>query len=200
MTCIIALSSATSVSGLNCRKRCAWRASSERRGSQTISLVPLSAAFLIQLDATGWFTLGLAPMMMTTSALATSITGFETAPEPMPFEQRGDARRVAQPRAMVDVVAAKAGAHQLLEQVGLFVAALGRAEAGERLRAVRVAQPCEAAAGELERLFPRRLAEDVEDAVGVHRRRRRAWARRRGGSAARAGAAGGARSRSRSGP
>ena len=33
----------------------------------------------------------------------------------------------------------KAGAHQLLEQVGLFVAALGRAEAGQRLRAVRVA-------------------------------------------------------------
>ena len=71
---------------------------------------------------------------------------------------------------MVDVVAAKAGAHELLEQVGLFVAALGRAEAGERLRAVRVAQLRQAAAGELERLFPGRLAEDVEDAVRVHRR------------------------------
>ena len=34
--------------------------------------------------ATGWFTVGFAPMMTTTSALVTSITGFETAPEPMP--------------------------------------------------------------------------------------------------------------------
>ena len=48
------------------------------------------------------------------------------------FEQRGDRRGVAQPRAVVDVVAAEAGAHQLLEQVGLFVAALGGAEAGQR--------------------------------------------------------------------
>ena len=34
---------------------------------------------------------------------------------------------------MVDVVGAEAGAHQLLEQIGLLVGALGRAEAGERL-------------------------------------------------------------------
>jgi hypothetical protein len=84
MTCIIALSIATSVSGLNCRKRCARRARSERRGSQTISFVPLRTAFLIQLAATGWFTVGLAPMTITTSACVTSITGLDTAPEPMP--------------------------------------------------------------------------------------------------------------------
>ena len=71
----------------------------------------------------------------------TSITGFDTAPEPMPSSSAHHRRRMAQPRAVVDVVAAEAGAHQLLEQVGLFVAALGRAEAGERLLAVRVANP-----------------------------------------------------------
>lgn len=84
ITCIMAFSIATSVSGLNCRKRCASRARSERRGSATISLVPFFTAFLIQLAATGWFTVGLAPITITTSALPTSITGLDTAPEPMP--------------------------------------------------------------------------------------------------------------------
>ena len=84
MTFIIALSIATSVSGLNCRKRCATRARSERRGSSTTSLVPFFTAFLIQVAATGWFTVGLAPISITTSAFVTSITGLLTAPEPMP--------------------------------------------------------------------------------------------------------------------
>ena len=84
MTFIIAFSSATSVSGLNCTKRCAMRTRSERRGSQMISLVPFFTAFLIQVAATGWLTLGFAPISSTTSAWVTSITGFDTAPEPMP--------------------------------------------------------------------------------------------------------------------
>ena len=78
------MSIATSVSGLNCRKRCATRESSERRGSSTISLVPALAAFLMKVAATGWFTVGLAPIRNTTSACVTSITGLLTAPEPMP--------------------------------------------------------------------------------------------------------------------
>ena len=49
------------------------------------------------------------------------------------FQQRRHRRGVAEPRAVVDVVGAEAGAHQLLEQIGLFVRALGRAEAGERV-------------------------------------------------------------------
>ena len=52
---------------------------------------------------------------------------------PDALEQRGDARGVAQPRAVVDVVGAEAGADQLLEEVGLLVGALRRAEAGDRL-------------------------------------------------------------------
>ena len=55
------------------------------------------------------------------------------------FEQCRDARRMAKPRAVIDVVGAKAGADELLEEVSLFVAALRRAETGERPRAARVA-------------------------------------------------------------
>ncbi len=84
ITCSIAFSSATSVSALNCRKCVAWRASSERRGSARISFVPRLTAFLIHVAATGWLTIGFAPISSTTSASSTSITGFDTAPEPMP--------------------------------------------------------------------------------------------------------------------
>ena len=48
------------------------------------------------------------------------------------LHQRGDRRGVAQARAMIDVVGAEAGAHQLLEEIRLLVRALGGAEAGER--------------------------------------------------------------------
>ena len=72
------------MSGLNCSTRHAWRAMSVRRGSATTSFAPRFTAFLIQVAATGWFEVGLEPMRKMTSALATSDTWFETAPEPMP--------------------------------------------------------------------------------------------------------------------
>jgi len=46
---------------------------------------------------------------------------------------------MAEPGAVVDVVGAEAGAHEFLEQIGLLVRALGRAEAGESLAAVAIA-------------------------------------------------------------
>ena len=107
MVCIMALSSATSVSGLNCRWCCAKRESSLRRGSITIRVVPLFTAFLSQLAATGWFTLGLAPITITTSARVTSITGLLTAPEPMPSSSAAHAGRMAQPRAMATLLLPK---------------------------------------------------------------------------------------------
>ena len=59
------------------------------------------------------------------------------------LEQRRDARGVAQPRAVVDVVRAEARADQLLEEVGLLVGALRRAEAGDRAgAAARRGSPC----------------------------------------------------------
>ncbi len=46
--------------------------------------MPRLTAFLIHVAATGWLTTGLAPISSTTSAFITSITGFDTAPDPMP--------------------------------------------------------------------------------------------------------------------
>ncbi len=78
------------------------------------------------------------------------------------LEQRRDARRVAEPSAVIDVVGSEPGAHELLEEIRLLVRALRRAEARERARAVRVADSRERAAGEIERLVPGRLAEHGE--------------------------------------
>src|SRR5436853_5716458 len=74
---------------------------------------------------------------------------------------------------MVDVVGAKAGAYQLLEQVCLLVAAFGRTEAGQRLRASSVADLPQLATRQTERFLPRRLTEDAAPIVGVDRKVRR---------------------------
>ena len=71
------------------------------------------------------------------------------------FQQRRHRGGVAEPRAMIDIVGAEAGAHQLLEQIGLFVRAFGRAEAGQRVaepsRSRMVFRPD---GGTVERLVP----------------------------------------------
>ena len=83
-TLSIALSSATSVSARNCSTCVAWRARSVRRGSATTSFAPARAAFLMKVAATGWLTVGFAPITRMSSAASTSETGLETAPDPMP--------------------------------------------------------------------------------------------------------------------
>ena len=70
------------------------------------------------------------------------------------LKQCGHAGRMAQTRAVVHVVAAKAGAHQLLKQIGLLIAAFGRTKAGQGFFAVRIAQAAECLAAESQRLFP----------------------------------------------
>ena len=50
----------------------------------TISFAPRLTAFLIKVAATGWFTVGLAPITTITSASSTAMNGVDTAPEPMP--------------------------------------------------------------------------------------------------------------------
>ena len=47
------------------------------------------------------------------------------------LDQRRHRGGVAKARAVIDIVVAEAGADQLLEQIGLFVGALGRAESGD---------------------------------------------------------------------
>src|SRR5215208_1778093 len=61
---------------------------------------------------------------------------------------------MTQPCAVIDIVGAKAGAHELLEQVGLLVRALGRAETGERARTVAITDFHETGSGALHRLVP----------------------------------------------
>ena len=75
-------------------------------------------------------------MTMMQSASLAAVNGAVTAPELTPSIKRGHRRGVAQPRAVVDVVGAKALADQLLEQIGLFVGTLGRPEPGQRRRSV----------------------------------------------------------------
>ena len=85
------------------------------------------------------------------------------------FQQRRDARCMAQPRAMVDIVGAETRPHELLEQVGLLVAALGRSEARQRVRSVVVADAPQRAACQCQRLLPARLAEGFQRIGRIHR-------------------------------
>src|SRR5713226_6028238 len=74
---------------------------------------------------------------------------------------------MAQAGAVVDVVGAEPGAHELLKKVGLFVAALGRAEAGECVRPERVADLAQALAREAQRFVPARFTEYRKRVAGV---------------------------------
>src|SRR5882672_9850139 len=73
---------------------------------------------------------------------------------------------MAEPRAVVDVVGLEARAHELLEQIGLLVRALRRAESRQRLAAAPVEDLLEPRGRACQRLFPGRLAKYFE-AVGV---------------------------------
>src|SRR5215470_8915322 len=61
---------------------------------------------------------------------------------------------MAEPRAVIDVVGAEAGAHQLLEQISLLVRALGGAETRKRASAVLIANMLQSRGGTLQRLLP----------------------------------------------
>ena len=69
---MIAFSSDTSVPDLNCSMCVAWRDSAWPRGSMTISVAPFLTAFLKKVAATGWFTVGLAPITTITSEFSAS--------------------------------------------------------------------------------------------------------------------------------
>ncbi len=83
------------------------------------------------------------------------------------LHERGDRRCVAETRAVVDIVRSEAGAHQLLEQIGLLVRALRRTEAGERFFPIPVADVAQACRREIQRLFPARLAEHTGPVVRI---------------------------------
>ena len=89
------------------------------------------------------------------------------------LEKRRNRGGVAQSRAVIDVVGAEAGAHEFLEEISLLVRGLGRAEAGERLRAIAIADRFQSRGGAVERLLPGGGAEmrpgigGIDGVVGV---------------------------------
>ena len=76
-----ALSIATSVPALNCKLYVACFVKPCFLGSITTNLDPLFAARFRYVAATGWFSVGLAPITMTQSASDADIKGADTAPE-----------------------------------------------------------------------------------------------------------------------
>ena len=68
---------------------------------------------------------------------------------------------MAQASAVVDVVRAKTRTHQLLEQIRLFVTALGRAKTRQGFFAMCVSQLFELAASQSQGFVPRRFAEHL---------------------------------------
>src|SRR5260221_582349 len=81
---ISAFSIATSRLGVKRKVAVACRTRVWPRGSITKILAPRFAACLKKVAATGWFSVGRAPMRMMTSASAAAVNGADTAPEPMP--------------------------------------------------------------------------------------------------------------------
>ena len=69
---------------------------------------------------------------------------------------------------MVDVVRAKTGSDELLEQVRFLVRSLGRAKPRQRPRTPHIANGAQRAAGHLERLLPARFAKHRQRIVRVH--------------------------------
>ena len=132
----------------------------------TISFAPRFAACLKNVAATGWFTVGRAPMTMMHSASIDGVERRRDGARADAFHERRDGRGVAQPRAVIDVVGFEARAHELLEQVRLLVRAFRRAEARQRLAAALVEDFLQPFRGPRQRLFPSGFAEDIE-AVGV---------------------------------
>ncbi len=73
---------AMSVPGLRRTNRSALAAERVKRGSTTMSLAPLSWAWVIHLKLMGWFSAGLQPMIMMQSLLARSFQWLVMAPRP----------------------------------------------------------------------------------------------------------------------
>src|SRR5713101_4290017 len=88
---ISAFSIATSRLGVKRKVAAACRTKVWPRGSITKILAPRFAACLKKVAATGWFSVGRAPMTMITSASAAAVNGEGTAPVAVsdPLEARG---------------------------------------------------------------------------------------------------------------
>ena len=88
------------------------------------------------------------------------------------FEQSRDTGGMTQAGAMVDVVAAKPGAHQFLKEIRFFVAAFGRTEPGQRFGTVLVSQSQQSPPSNVQGFVPRGFAKNIPpvQALGQHGR------------------------------
>ena len=84
IVCSSAFSIATSRPGVKRKVAVAWRTRVWPRGSITKILAPRLAACLKKVAATGWFSVGRAPITMMTSESWAAVKGAVTAPEPIP--------------------------------------------------------------------------------------------------------------------
>src|SRR5690625_3051919 len=75
---------------------------------------------------------------------------------------------MAQAGAVVDVVGAETLAHQLLEEVGLFIGTLGRAEAGQTVASIALEDVLETLRREIQSFLPGGLPEVGPGIVGLH--------------------------------
>src|SRR5260370_3797265 len=71
-------------------------------------------------------------------------------------------------RAGIDIVVAKAGADQLLHQIGFFIGAAGRSDAADGIAAVFLLNAFDFAGGEAEGFLPRHLAPGFADLIPDH--------------------------------
>ena len=102
------------------RSRSAWR--------------PARSRFFRREANTGCASVGLAPMIMTTSVCSTESKSCVPAEVPKVGRQAIAGRRMADAGAGIDIVVAEAGADQLLHQIGFFVGAARRGDAADRHR------------------------------------------------------------------
>ncbi|TPV98190.1 MAG: hypothetical protein USCAAHI_02356 [Beijerinckiaceae bacterium] len=78
-------------------------------------------------------------------------------------------RRMADPRAGIDIVVAEAGANEFLDEIGLFVGAARRGDAADRIAAIFGLDALEFGSRVVEGLVPRHFAPGVADLLADHR-------------------------------
>ena len=121
--------------------------------------------------ATGWFTVGFAPMTIATSASATSSTWFDTAPEPTSSSSAATDDAWHSRVQWSTLFVRKPVRTSFWNKYASSLRPLRRSEPGERGRSVSVADVAQREARLVERLVPRRFAEVAVHVVGVDQRR-----------------------------
>ncbi len=163
ITCARPFSRATLVPGRRASQWSATRASSVQRGSTTTSRVPfLNTARRTRMPITGWASVGLQPTSRSTAVSSMSSRGFVAAPPPKTADRPVTDGLWQTRGAVVDVVRAYHGPHELLEQVAFFIRAPAGRNSHDGRGAGLVANGRQSLGHQPQGLVPRRLAEAGE--------------------------------------